>query len=419
MRHCGLARHSLCLAALLATLPGFLGVDRGCSREESAPPSIKVGAVLPLSGERVSYGRDALNGILSAVETINRRGGVDGRRIDLLVANNRSRPEGTLEAISDLDRKGVVAIVGPLDSDNARAAGPAAQERRIPLVLPAATLGEVTRAGEYVSRVCFTNEFQSRMIAHFALEFLRARSFAVVAEAGADYSLDLAERFARAVERMGGEVVLSGEYRAGQKDFGALAATVVAAQPDAVFLPGYCVEVSRFLDEARERGLDVPVLGGDGWDVPRLVDKPRAGRAGDYFAAHFAADEPVKAVTEFVECYRAKYGYAPHSLAALGYDAVCLVADALERSSDQSRESLKNAVNSTRGFRGLTGTLSLDANRNGVKSGVILKTTASGVEFIARVRPQEVLKADTAGTPVPTGLWFPRPGAEVETRSGA
>lgn len=392
---------------LLALSPLLLGGEAGCRGERVAPAPVKIGAVLPLSGERASYGRDALNGILAAVESINRGGGLRGRRVEIIVANNHSKPEGTRQAVSKLGGEHVIAIVGPLASGNAVVAAREAEERRVPLVLPAATLMGVTEAGTYVSRVCFTNRFQAYVVAHFAWEFLRARSFALFTEEGSQYSQELARFFVEAVGELGGEVRWVGQYRPGQTHFDSLLGTLASAPVDAVFLPGYYGEVGAFLEEAGERGLEVPILGGDGWDVPGLVDSSVWGGRSSYFAAHFAADEPSEAVAEFMASYTTKYGYPPHSLAALGYDAVSLVVDALGRAAGDAREDLKNAINSTRGFRGLTGTLSLDANRDSVKSAVILKMTRKGFEFIDRIGPQAVAGFDSAHARVPSGLLAP------------
>ncbi len=354
-----------------------------------------------MSGKRASYGRDALNGILAAVEKINRSGGLDGRQIDLIVIDNLSMPEETLEAVARFDERGVVAIIGPLASRNALVASREAQERGIPIVLPAATLGGVTSPGEYVSRICFTNEFQGRVLAHFAVTFLKAKTFALVTETGSFYSRELARYFVNAVESSGCRITWRGEYRSRQEDFHDLVASLRTVEADAVFLPGYYGEVRAFLEQARESGLEIPVLGGDGWDVPFLADSPRGVSTDNYCGAHFAPDEPTEAVAEFTRHYTTKYGYAPHSLAALGYDSIWFVTDAVGRSSGGGREDLKNAINSTRGFRGLTGTLSLDAKRDGVKSAVILKTTPLGFDFIDRIDPRAVGVEDTLYTPVP------------------
>ncbi|MCK4546068.1 MAG: ABC transporter substrate-binding protein [Candidatus Eisenbacteria sp.] len=382
----------------------MLAAQPGCWQEETSCPSIKIGAVLPLSGDRSFYGRDAMNGILAAVEMINRSGGVGGRKIDLIVLDNESRPDVTMQAIAKLDAGGVLAILGPLASRNALGASRAVQERGIPLVLPAATLTGVTRAGEYVCRVCFTNGFQARVAAHFAREFLRARSFAILTESGSYYSTELAEFFVDAVTGAGGEIVWRAQYHQGQEDFAEILVSLEATSADAVFLPGYYGEIRTFLQQARQRGLEIPVLGGDGWDVPAVAVSCEGGLPGHYFVAHFAADEPVEAVSEFVAFFMTKYGYRPHSLAALGYDAMSLVADALGRASVDTREDLKNAINSTRGFRGLTGTLSLDARRDGVKSAVILKTSVKGLEFIKRIDPRSVAGSDSVALEVPTLL---------------
>jgi branched-chain amino acid transport system substrate-binding protein len=390
MRHRPL---SASVSLVLLGLAGFLAsavLLCGCSSEESGPPPLRIGANLPLSGDRSSYGRDALNGILAAVEAINRAGGVEGRRVDLIVADNESRPERSAEVVAELDAKGVVAVLGPLASGSAIAAAAEVQRRRLPMVLPSATLDEISGMGEYVCRICFTNRFQARVIAYFADEFLKARTFAVVSEAGSAYSEELSRLFAESARARGGRVVLETRYETGQESFEALVESLARESLDAVFLPGYHAEVRAILEAMRARGLRMPVLGGDGWDVPYQVDCPPERGAGNYFVAHFSAGEPGDAVGEFVSAYTTKYGYPPHSLAALGYDAVWLIADAAGRASGGGREELKNAIHSTRGFPGLTGTLSLDASRNPVKSAVIVKTAPGGLEFIQRVDPRVV-----------------------------
>jgi branched-chain amino acid transport system substrate-binding protein len=348
-----------------------------------------------------------LNGILVAVDRINRSGGVEGRKIDLVVTDNRSEADATVRAVSHLDDEDVVAIVGPLASGNALAAAREVQERCIPVVLPSATLMGVTGTSEYVSRVCFTNEFQARVMAHFAWDFLRARSFALATEMESRYSKELAHFFVEEVRKLGGEVLWTGEYRGEQKRFDEIVATLTTIPADAVFLPGYYGEVVPFLRQVKEVDLGIPILGGDGWDVPLLVDAPSGCASGNYFVAHFAAAERRDVVTEFVDLYEDKHDQPPHSLAALGYDAVWLVTDALSRAPETEREDVKNAINSTRGFRGLTGTLSLNADRDGIKSAVIMKVAEEGLHFIDRISPRRIAHSDAAGPARPSDVLSP------------
>jgi branched-chain amino acid transport system substrate-binding protein len=271
----------------------------------------------------------------------------------------------------------VVALLGEIASSNSLAAAPVAQSSRIPMVSPGSTNPKVTEVGDYIFRVCFIDPFQGQVMAKFAYHTLKVKKVAVLRDIKSDYSVGLANFFVEAFKSMGGEIIGDESYSAGDKDFTAQLTSLKATNPEALFVPGYYTEVGLIARQARKLGIKVSLLGGDGWDSSKLWEIGGEALNGCYYSNHYSVDDPSPILQKFVADYKAKYGHTadsiPDAMAALGYDAALVLADAMKRAQSFRPDSIKMALAQTKGFMGVTGNTTLDEKRNAVKPAVVLE----------------------------------------------
>jgi branched-chain amino acid transport system substrate-binding protein len=224
-------------------------------------------------------------------------------------------------------------------------------------------------------------------MAKFAVDDLKAKTAVVLMDSDSDYSRGLRESFAKAFEKAGGKVTSVVSYSQKDTDFKAQLGKVRKEKVDVVFVPGYYTQVGAILRQAKELGIKSTFLGTDGWDSPAFFEIAGDAAAGHYLSNHFAPDDTDPKVQKFVTEYKAKFGSVPGAMAALAYDAGHLMRDVIKRSAKATPETIKDAINGTKDFEGLTGRITLDENRNAIKSAVILKTTKTGNTFFKRVNP--------------------------------
>jgi branched-chain amino acid transport system substrate-binding protein len=404
MRVAGKILCALLACALLA--PGCARRESGEAGTAPAPPppeKIRVGAVLALTGATGQYGLSAYNGMSMAVEEANAAGGVGGRRVELLVQDTRSDLEETRRVVRRLaEEYGVAALLGEVTSARTLAAADVAQEMGVALLTPSATSPEVTRRGEFIFRGCYADPFQGAALAQFAARDLGASRAAVLFEREQGYSTELTRHVREEFERQGGEVVFEEGYEPGAADFAALLARVAEARPEVVFVPGYYLEAGLLAREAGRAGLGAPLIGGDGWDSPRLVELGGEALAGSFHSAHFAAEDQSPRVVRFVEEYRRLYGAVPDSFAATSYDAARILLDALARAGTDDRRAIRDALAATRDFPGVTGDLTFDENRDALKPLVVIRLGQhGGREVVRHIAPADLIPAATP-TPSPT-----------------
>lgn len=354
-----------------------------------AAKDITIGAVFPMTGPIATYGQESVNGMKLALAEINKKG-VKGSKIKLILEDNKGEPMESANAVRKLiSVDNVTLIIGSVASSNTLAGAPIAQESKVPMLTPASTAEPVTKTGSYISRTCFTDAFQGVVMAKFAYDSLIKKKAAIIIDTSSDYSKGLAKVFKKEFKRLGGKIV-KGDFAYQQKDtdFRSLLRKVKRQKPDVIFLPGYYTEVGLMLKQARQMGIKLPFLGGDGWDSPKLQEL--AGKdaiGGNYISSHFSPDDTDPSVQNFVKKYMETYGQKPGAMAALGYDAILVVADALGRTKKITRTATKNAINNTKNFKGITGNITLDKMRNARKSAVVLETTAKGNIFKQKVSP--------------------------------
>lgn len=341
----------------------------GCSKEDSN--TIKIGGIFPLSGSVAVYGTECKNGIELAISEINAAGGINGKQIVLISEDDEGNPEKSVNAYKKLVTKdGCKIIIGSLTSGCTAAISSLAQAQKVLLLAPAATQTDITDAGDYVFRACFIDPFQGTVGGKFAAETLGAKTAAVLYDIGNDYSVGLYENFKISFEQAGGKLVSAESYSTGDKDFNAQLTKIKTTNPDVVYLPDYYGTVALIAKQLRAQGINAPIIGADGWDG--IIDNAGDEVLNGFYSNHYAADSTDTKVVEFVTNYKNKYGSTPVSFAALGYDCVYLLRDAIVASSSTDSTVLKDALMKTDGEY-VTGNLTFDEKRNPVKSAVMME----------------------------------------------
>ena len=381
-------RMSFAGALLLVAGTFFAGCSKSPSETDAGSDVIKVGEFASLTGSEATFGQSSHNGTALAIEDINAAGGVLGKKIQLLTEDDQSQAGQPATVVRKLiSSDNVVAILGEVASSRSLEAAPICQENKIPMISPASTNPKVTAAGDYIFRVCFIDPFQGTVMANFARHALHLKTAAVLKEASSDYSVGLAKYFVAGFTADGGQIVGEENYSHGDKDFNAQLTALKADNPDGIFVPGYYTEVGLIALQARQLGITVPLFGGDGWESSSLV--PIGGKAleGCYFSTHYSPEDTSPAVQNFVKEYRAQYGDIPDAMAALGYDSAMILADAIKRAGSVDGAKVRDALTATKDFPGVTGRITIDANRNASKPAVILTVTNGQFQYVETIKP--------------------------------
>jgi branched-chain amino acid transport system substrate-binding protein len=370
-----------------------------------APPpveSILIGHYASLTGASATYGGSTRNGVALAVEERNTAGGIKGRPVEVRFYDDLSDPAEAMRVVTRLanDDK-VVAMIGGDSSTVSIAGGQTAQQLGVPMVTPSSTNADVTAVGDMVFRVCFVDAFQGYVAARFTRDQLKIGKVATLFDGGQAYSRGLGEEFAAQFSRLGGAVVATQEYHAGDQDFAAQLGAIKEAAPEALFVPGYYADVGKIAVQARHLGLSVPLLGGDGWDSAQLAAIAGDAVEGAYFISHYTTTDPRPKVQDFVKLYQAHYSSMPDAPAALGYDAARVVMDAMERAPTLERRAVADALAQVRGFDGVTGRITMDAARNAQKPAVIVQMKGGQPTYVIDIESPEAASLDAGGAPAP------------------
>ncbi|MBV9998659.1 MAG: ABC transporter substrate-binding protein [Verrucomicrobia bacterium] len=354
----------------------------------SASAQVKVGAVSCLTGELSTFGVSSIQGARLAADALNGEGGVLGQKLELLVEDNGSKAgEAATIARKLLTQDHVAAILGDLTSSATMEAAPLAQAAGVPLLTPTATGEEITRIGEYIFRSCFLNSFSGQVMARFALDRLRATRAVVLTDVKQDYSVGLTAVIKAYFEAHGGRDLMELSFSSGDTDFRAQLTRARAFRPEVIFVPAYYPEAGLILRQARQLEIKGRFVGGEGWDSPALLQVAGKSADGAYYVNHFSAANPEPNVQAFVQAYRRRYGTAPDAPAALWYDGARLIADAIRRAGAADPKRIRDALAATKDFPGVTGSISMDANRNASKPGVVLTIRDGQVRMVEDVNP--------------------------------
>jgi len=353
----------------VAVVAAMVLAAAGCSKKES--DTVKIGGIAPLSGAVAVYGVECKNGIDLAVEEINAAGGINGKKVEFVCEDDEGSPDKTVNAFKKLITKdGVKLVIGSLTSGCTQAVTTLSQASKVVQIAPAATAPAITDAGNYVFRACFIDPFQGTVGGKFAFESLKAKNAAILYDVGNDYSVGLQENFVKAFETAGGKIVAVESYSTGDKDFNAQLTKIKNANPDVVYLPDYYGTVALIAKQLRAQGIKAPIVGADGWDG-------LTANAGDevlngFYSNHYAEDSTEPAVQKFVNAFKEKYNKAPNSFAALGYDSMYMLKDAIVKAGTTDSSKVRAALEETDADY-VTGHLTFDSKRNPVKSAVMIE----------------------------------------------
>lgn len=346
----------------------------------SAQDTVKIGANYELSGDAASYGTQMLEGLELAVEEVNANGGVlDGQEIEIVSYDNQSDVTESASVAQRLVAEGVVGVVGPATTGNTEAQLPIFTEANIPMVSPSATDDNITfdSAGdvlEYFFRVCFNNSYQGSAGAAFAAEDLSATNALVFVDQSSDYSRGLADNFNAEFESRGGTIVNEDSFTAGDTDFSAILTTAMTQDFDVIYIPAYYTEAGLIIKQAREMGIEQPIIGPDGFSSEVLLDLAGVENANEiYYTDHFSNESEEESVQNFLSAFEEKYGKEGGTWNALGYDAAMLIIDAIERSGSTDPQAITDAIAETTEFAGVTGTFAIDEDHNPVKPAVMIE----------------------------------------------
>lgn len=386
----------LCLSALAIV---------SCTKKEEATKSETPAATAPapagneivlghyasLTGDTASFGKSTQKGVDLAAKIFNEAGGLNGKKVRVITLDDQSKPEeASIVATKLITENNVQALIGEVASKLSIVAADVAMRNKTPMVSPSSTNPAVTQKGDYIFRICFIDPFQGEVMAKFARENLKGKTAAILRDVAQDYSVGLADFFKKAFEAKGGKIVTDTSYQSKDTDFKAQLTEVKKAKPDVIFVPGYYNEVALILKQARGLGIKTPVLGGDGWESEDLVKVAgKEALEGTYYSNHYAPDTKEAGAQGFIAAFKKEYnGELPDAMAALGYDAFNVIMDAMKRSgANVTRDTIKDQLAATKGFKGVTGEITIDKDRNAVKSAVVLKFHDGVAQFYATVNP--------------------------------
>lgn len=380
------------LAMAVSTLL-TVGLLTGCGGAKQDANEIKIGADFELTGNVANYGKQALNGIQLAIKEANANGGVLGKQIKLVIADNKSEASEATNAMTKLITEDKVsAVLGPVVSANVLAALQVAEDNKVPVLTPTGTNEKITfndnKVHPYIFRSCFIDPLQGKIMANFATNTLKVKNAVIFTDNSSDYSKSLAATFEELFTKNGGKIVGKEAFLQKDQDFKSTLTKIKAMNPDVIFLPAYYEEVGKIVKQAREMGINIPIIGCDGWDDPKVVDFAGAGALNNtFFSNHYSSQDTDPKVVKFIESYKKEYNQDPGSMAALGYDAGLLLIDAIKRAGSAEPEKIRQALEQTKDLQLTTSLVTMDARHNPIKSAVVIEMKDGKQTFKEKINP--------------------------------
>lgn len=380
-------------ALVLGTV--LAGLAAGCGGGEKKADTIKVGANLEMTGGSASYGISSKNAIELAFKEINEKGGINGKQLELVVADNKSEAAEATNAMQKLiSQDNVVAVIGPNLSSSVIAASAINNSAKVLDIAPMATNPYVTvdqasgKTKDFNYRTCFIDPFQGTVMAKFATAELGVGNAAILIDNSSDYAKGLAQFFKENFVKEGGAVTAEESYLQKDTDFKATLTKIKATNPDFLYVPGYYQEVGLIVKQARELGMNMPIAGGDGWDSAKMPEIAGAAALNNtYFSSLYSPDDSSDINKNFVAAYEKAYGQKPDVFAALSYDSALLVAEAIKNAGSTEPAKISEAMAKINGFSGVSGSVTFDDKHNPVKSAVILEYKDGAQSLKTKINP--------------------------------
>ncbi len=349
---------------------------------------IPVGVYGAMTGNEAAFGQATVQGVKLAAEEINASGGVLGKKIRLVIEDDQGKAEEAASAVTKLvTSDNVVAVIGENSSNQSLAAAPICQNAKVPMISPSSTNPNVTKKGDYIFRVCFTDPYQGKALAAFVRDNLKLTDAAILKDVKNDYSVGLAEFFSEAFRAKGGKVVVEQTYSGGDSDFRPQLTAIRQAKPQVLVIPGFYTDVGQIAIQARDLGITVPLVGGDGWDSPTVITIGGKSIDGSYFSDHYFVGEPRPAVQKFVGEIRKRYGRNPDANAALGYDALHILADAIAKTRSLDRKKIRDHIAKVKNYGGVSGVITMGPDRDPIKPVAMIKIDHGTTQFAGWVQP--------------------------------
>jgi len=388
---------------LVALIIGGCG---GAAQEE-----LVIGEYGSLTGGDADFGQSTKRGVEMAMDELMARsqGKIGGLTVRTVVEDDQGKPEEAATVVQKLvNQDRVIAVIGEVASGRSMAAGPICQAAGVPMISPSSTNPKVTLIGDYIFRMCFIDPFQGTVMAKFSAEHLKLKRVAILKDVKNEYSIGLTQFFTEAFTGLGGQIVTEQAYSSGDQDFRAQLTAIKAKKPEAIYLPGYYTEAGLIARQARELGITVPIMGGDGWESDQLIGIGGEALEGCYYSNHFAADNPDSILQDFLKVYRAKHdNQDPNAIVGLAYDAAKVLFGAMEtlyaqdpvvfkglssaKAGTPERQAanarIRDLIAATSGYRGVTGTITLDENRNATKPAVVLEIKGGKKVYNTTIAP--------------------------------
>jgi branched-chain amino acid transport system substrate-binding protein len=374
------------LVAIIAVLS--LALMTGCPKNEGGNGTntatagggeILVGEYGSMTGPQATFGQSTHNGIMMAVDEINAKGGINGRKIKVITEDDQSKQDEAATAVTKLiSQNNVIAVLGEVASSASIAAAPICQANKVPMITPSSTNPEVTKKGDYIFRICFTDDYQGHSLGEYVAKTLGVKRAAILTDVKSDYSQGLGHFFEERFTALGGQIVAKASYANGDSDFKSQLTSVKAANPDVLFVPGYYTDIGQIATQSKDLGMNQPLVGGDGWESPKLIEIGGKSLEGSYYSNHYFYGDPAPIVRDFVQKYKDRYGATPDALAALGYDDARVLGDALKRSGGKGGKDLRDAIAATKGFAAVTGTINIGPERNAIGKKLVIEEIRNG-----------------------------------------